>query len=232
MMHVNIFNMAKFNERNKARAFRRQGTSIKSIAKDLKVSPASVSVWCRDIILSEDQYKNLKENSNNGSHIGGMIGAETNRFKKELIITKYQVAGRKEIGKLTKRDIQQIGIGLYAGEGFKYSSQVGFCNSDPYIIIFIMRWFREACGVTNDRFRFTIGINQSHKHRINEVKKYWETILHTTEQSFTKVSYKKVASKKVYDNPEKHFGTLTIHIRKSSELMYQILGWINAVFEA
>lgn len=93
-----------------------------------------------------------------------------------------------------------------------------------------MRWFRESCGVSDDRFRFTIGINQAHKYRINEVKKYWEAILHTTEQSFTKVSYKKVASKKIYDNPEKHFGTMTITIRKSSNLMYQILGWINAVF--
>jgi hypothetical protein len=94
-----------------------------------------------------------------------------------------------------------------------------------------MKWFREACGVSDDRFYFTIGINQSHKYRINEVKKYWETILHTPEESFTKVSYKKVASKKIYDDPEKHFGTLTITIRKSSNLMYQILGWINALFD-
>lgn len=157
-----------------------------------------------------------------------MIGSETNRIKKELIVAKYQELGRHEIKKISKRDLLLAGIGLYAGEGFKYSSQVGFCNSDPNIIILIMRWFREVCSVTNDRFRFTIGINQSHKYRINEVKKYWETILKMPETAFTKVSYKKVKSKKVYDNPEKHFGTLTIHVRKSSELMYQILGWINA----
>lgn len=223
--------MAKFNERNKARERRRHGISIKSIAKELNVSPGSVCVWCRDIILSEDQIKNLKESSKKGGYKGRMIGNETNRFKKELIVAKYQELGRREIKKISKRDLLLAGIGLYAGEGFKYSSQVGFCNSDPYIIIFIIRWFREACGVTDDRFRFTIGINQSHKYRINEVKKYWETILKMPETSFTKVSYKKVISKKVYDNPEKHFGTLTIHVRKSSELMYQILGWINALFD-
>ena len=231
MGYVNIIIMAKFTERNKARERRRHGLSIKSIAKELNVSPSSVCVWCRDIILSEDQIKNLKENSRKGSYKGRMVGSETNRFKKELIVAKYQELGRREIEKISKRDLLLAGIGLYAGEGFKYSSQVGFCNSDPYIIIFTMRWFREACGVTNDRFRFTIGINQTHKYRINEVKKYWETILKMPETAFTKVSYKKVTSKKVYDNPEKHFGTLTIHVRKSSELMYRILGWINALFD-
>jgi hypothetical protein len=222
--------MAKFTERNIAREFRRKGKSIKAIAKELKVSPASVSVWCHDIILTYEQSKRLDDYRNRASLPGRLAGAESNRLKKELTIAKHQISGRQDIGNMSKRDLLVAGIALYAGEGSKYRSQVGFCNSDPYIIIFIMRWFREACSITNDRFRFTIGINQSHKYRINEVKKYWETILKMPETSFTKVSYKKVASKKVYDNPEKHFGTLTIHIRKSSELMYQILGWIKAVF--
>jgi len=223
--------MAKYIERNKARELRHKGNSIKTIAKKLRVSPASVSVWCNDIFLTNEQIQKLDEHRIKSGYKGRMIGADSNRLKKEINIAKYQEAGHKDIEKISKRDLLIAGIALYAGEGSKYRSQVGFCNSDPYIIIFIMRWFREACGVTNDRFRFTIGINQSHKYRINEVKKYWETILKAPETSFTKVSYKKVASKKIYDNPEKHFGTLTIHVRKSSELMYQILGWIKALFD-
>lgn len=222
--------MAKSFERNEAHKLRRCGKSIKSIAKQLKVSPASVSVWCRDISLSAEQIKHLDEHRIKSGYKGRMMGAESNRLKKELNIARYQQSGFKDIEKISKRDLLIAGISLYAGEGSKYCSIVSFCNSDPNIILFILRWFRESCGVSDDRFRFTIGINQSHKYRINEVKKYWETILHTTGQSFTKVSYKKVASKKIYDNPEKHFGTITITIRKSSNLMYQILGWINAVF--
>ncbi len=222
--------MAKFTERNQARKLRHLGRSIKAIAKELGVSPSSVSLWCRDIILTDEQSKRLDDYRNRASLPGRIAGAESNRLKKENTIAKYQISGRRDIGKISKRDLLLTGIGLYAGEGFKYSSKVGFCNSDPYIILFIMRWFRESCSVVDERFRFAIGINESHKYRIKEVKKYWETILKVPETSFTNVSYKKVVSKKIYDNPEKHFGTLNIRILKSSELMYQILGWINAVF--
>ncbi|MCF7865381.1 MAG: helix-turn-helix domain-containing protein [Candidatus Pacebacteria bacterium] len=47
--------MAKFEQKMQARSLREKGMSIKSIAKQLGVSVSSVSLWCRDIILSKEQ---------------------------------------------------------------------------------------------------------------------------------------------------------------------------------
>ena len=52
---------AKTKEKEEARALRRDGSSIKEIAESLNVAQSSVSVWVRDIKLSHDQEKTLKE---------------------------------------------------------------------------------------------------------------------------------------------------------------------------
>ena len=45
--------MSKYNERIKARKMRKNGISIISISKELNVSKSSISVWCKDIILTK-----------------------------------------------------------------------------------------------------------------------------------------------------------------------------------
>ncbi|MCS7263556.1 MAG: helix-turn-helix domain-containing protein [Armatimonadetes bacterium] len=47
--------MAKLAERQQARLLRKQGWSIKTIAKNLGVSRSSVSLWVRDIALTVEQ---------------------------------------------------------------------------------------------------------------------------------------------------------------------------------
>lgn len=49
--------MAKSKEKNKALILRQNGESIKDIAKRLKISKSTVSLWCRDIKLTSEQIK-------------------------------------------------------------------------------------------------------------------------------------------------------------------------------
>jgi len=220
--------MAKFALRIQARKMRRAGRSIKSISAKLNVSKGSVSVWCRDIRLTHKQIENLEIFRDKMSLAGRMKGAEMNRLKRERAILQGKIDGLKEIGNVSKRDLFIAGLSLYAGEGFKYSTRVGLANSDPYIILFMMKWFRKICSVANNRFYFVIGINQSHRYRINEVIAYWSGLLHAPASKF-RISYKKVTSKKIYEDPEKHFGTLTIFVTKACQLQYRIFGWIDAL---
>ena len=53
--------MAKFKEKILARKLRKQGKSIKNIAKIINVSKSSVSRWCNDILLSGLQKENLSK---------------------------------------------------------------------------------------------------------------------------------------------------------------------------
>jgi predicted transcriptional regulator len=53
--------MAKSVIRLQARELRKSGLGIKTIAHQLGVSSSTVSLWSRDIKLTEDQIKNLEK---------------------------------------------------------------------------------------------------------------------------------------------------------------------------
>lgn len=219
--------MAKYALRIKARQFRRKGKSIKWIAKHLEVSSGSVSLWCRDITLTSEQIENIKIAQIISGYAGRMKGAAMHKQKRLDTIQHYQIAGCKDIGRLSKRDLFLLGLGLYAGEGYKYGNRAGIANSDPAIIRLMMRWFREICGVRENEFACEVGINQLHKDRVRSVERYWSECTRVPAINFMKTSLKKVTNKKVYENKESHFGVLAIRIRKSANLEYKILGWLH-----
>ncbi|MBI2641647.1 response regulator transcription factor [Candidatus Roizmanbacteria bacterium] len=97
--------MAKSQKKLVARKQRREGKSIKEIAKNLDVSPGSVSVWVRDIFLTENQIKNLQKRRTDA-----YFGKKAEYIKKRLKRTENKInilrnKGIKEVGRLTKREI-------------------------------------------------------------------------------------------------------------------------------
>lgn len=55
-----MYLMAKSKEKLEAINLRKKGQSIKYIAKTLSVSIGSVSLWCKDVVLTEEQLKILE----------------------------------------------------------------------------------------------------------------------------------------------------------------------------
>ena len=221
--------MAKSFQKNKARSLRRAGVSIRNIAKELNVARSSVSLWCRDILLTKKQIRKLAEDNVRGGYVGRMKGAQMQKDRRLAVIQKYKEIGEKEFSKISKRDMFLFGLGIYAGEGYKCRNLAGVVNADENIIRFMMRWFRVICKVESDLFSCQVGINQLHKNRVSEVERHWSYVTGIPLSSFHKTSLKKVKNKKVYENINMHFGTLYLRIRKSSDLQYQILGWLHGV---
>ena len=69
-------------------------------------------------------------------------------------------AASSEIDNLSDNELRLVGIALYWAEGCKgdASGGVEFTNSDPAMIKLAMRWFKQICGVKEDRFRIRIQI--------------------------------------------------------------------------
>lgn len=220
--------MAKYALRLKARQLRRKGKSIKWIAKHLEVSSGSVSLWCRDITLTSEQIENIKIGQIISGYAGRMKGATMHKQRRLDTIQRYQITGCKDIGRLSKRDLFLLGLGIYAGEGYKNGNKAGIVNSDPAIISVMMRWFREICDVPEHEFACQVGINKLHKDRVRFVERYWSKITGVPPENFMRTNLKRVTNKKVYENKEIHFGVLAIRIRKSANLEYKILGWLHS----
>ncbi|OGI27083.1 MAG: hypothetical protein A2359_02260 [Candidatus Moranbacteria bacterium RIFOXYB1_FULL_43_19] len=224
--------MAKSKEQFLARNLRKKGLSIKEIAEKLNVSKSSASLWCSDIQLTEEQTQKLHTKMIRGSYKGRMVGAKLQKEKKRKRIEECLRKARKDIYALRKRELFIAGLALYWGEGSKSSSGVRFHNSDPAAIQFAMNWFRKSLKVERERFLMYVNINEIHKARLREVVKYWSKITKVSASQFRKPILIKAKNKKFYENFSHHYGTLSIRIAKSSDLLYQILGWIEALNEA
>jgi hypothetical protein len=223
--------MAKYTERIKARALRRTGESIIKIAKTLLVSKSTVSMWCNDIVLTEQQQQKLVTTSLRGSAKGRMMGAETNKKKKMEVIARYKQEGLKFVGRLSTRDLTIIALSLYWSEGSKTRGAFSFVNSDPFMIKCIYKWLQDSVGLKDDDFIPRVAINEMHRTRINKVLRYWSNLLKLPRRQFRATFFIKNIQKKTYDNYETYFGTLVLRVRKSTNLKYKILGLIEGVKE-
>jgi predicted transcriptional regulator len=222
--------MAKFDKKKEAHILRRKGHSINGIAKELGVSKASVSVWCKDLVLTKKQKEILLKNSIRGGSIGRLKGAQINKEKKEKIIGFYKEEGKSAVGSVSQREKLLVGTALYWAEGSK-RTKLSFVNSDPQMILFMCNWFQECLGVKKEDFIVRVSINEIHTPRINKVIKFWSDLLQLPKSQFRKTLYIKVKPKKIYENHDIYYGMLALRIRRSSKLLYRISGLVEAIRE-
>lgn len=217
----------KKEEKNLARDLRKQGWSLNKIREKLRVSKSSVSIWVRDVELTEKQKQELL---GCGLKVEVIEKRRNTRLKNEAdrkqdIIDKAEA----DIKHITKKELFLTGLSLYWAEGAKtIRSGVQFSNSDPDAIKFIMLFFRKCCDVPEKKFRGRVYI---HPH-LNERKaqKYWHLISDIPLSQFHKSAIKiSKASKQKKDNLP--FGTFCIQIC-NMELFFKIKGWMKGLSKA
>lgn len=212
----------------KAIGLRRKGLSYSEIQKIIEVPKGTLSGWCRDVAITEKQALRLFNNKLTGSAKGRIVGAKKQQKKRIDQIAEMLSKGKKQIGKTSKRDRFIAGIALYAGEGTKNGKGVGFANSDPLLIKFMMEWLREYSRVPENKFHGAIwlheGLNES------EAKKYWSNLTKIPQNQFHKtyVAKDKVNSNKIRKNKH-NYGVFSIRISDLKKLRL-INGWISGVF--
>ncbi len=203
---------------------RRRGASIREIASALKISKSSSSDWCRDIPLSEKQIKKLHESMLAGNYRGRLKGSQMQKEKRLNQIQTHEKEGLRNLGKIGKRDLLFIGLGLHLGEGGKTGNRVRFTNSNPEIIGLFIAWVHDIFRIPRSQIHCRVMINEIHRKREVMVRKGWSKILKLPLSQFKRTVFIKSKVKKVYENYDRFLGTLTITIPKSSDLQYRILG--------
>lgn len=218
--------IGKLNLKLKARFLRRAGLSVKEIQKRLKVSRSSVSLWVRDIRLTEKQLRKLYLNKRTGGLKGSIIAAMNKIKKREKLTKLLKKEGIKDVGKLSKRDKFIAGIAMYFAEGNKGDGSVSFSNTDPLAIKFMIHWLRKFCQVPQNKFRAYLYIHDNLSEK--KAKKFWSNLTKIPLSQFRK-------SYIVKNNPRRlrkirHInGVLKITV--SNVILHRkIMGWISGIF--
>lgn len=219
----------KLAEKKKARYLRKKGYSYKEIKEVVKVSKSSISRWCRDIRLSENQVERLEKRQDVGGLRGRIKGA---KVQQEMRIEKTKrliQQGKSEIRRLGERERFLVGLGLYLGDGNKGDKAVGFSNSNPKVIQFMMGWFRDFCKVDDSRFRGGVWIHDNLD--VSKAEKYWSRLTEISMDQLHKTYIAKSRDKKFRLRKNVHeFGVFRILIC-DVDLQRKIKGWMEGVLE-
>lgn len=216
----------KVEEKKLARKLRKLGHSINEICKKAGLAKSSVSLWVRDIELTPKQKRKLSEKGVRKETIEKRRITRLTRenTRRQIIIDN----AKREINRLSIKDLKITGIALYWGEGSKTPrSGVQFSNSDPRTIQLMMQFFKRCCKVPEYKFRGHVLL---HPHlNVKKAEKYWSNISGIPTGQFYKTSKQQSkASKEKRDTLP--FGTFCIQIC-NTELFLKIKGWIEKVYE-
>lgn len=214
----------KFFERQRARQLREKGHSLNEIIEELKIAKSSVSLWVRDIELSEVQKNRLMTK---GHSLELIERRRATRLKNELYKREVVIhTARDQVTKLNKRERWLVGIMLYWAEGGKTKGIARFSNSDPNMIATMMKFFREICLVPEEKFRGHIHIHPHLNHK--QAEDYWSKVSGIKKKNFYK-TYRKPPSSSRGKHDNLPYGTFDINICDTA-LLLKLTGWAKGVF--
>jgi predicted transcriptional regulator len=216
----------KLDLKEKAQKLRKQGFSVKQIEKKLGVSRSAVSLWVRDIVLTEKQLTKLYGNRKTGALKGSIIAAVKKIEKRRALVEKFRKEGKKEVANLSKRDKFIAGIALYFAEGSKADSSVSFSNSDPRAIKFIVDWIRLYCIVPREKFRVSLYLHDNLDEA--KAKEFWSEVTRIPLAQFRKTYIVKNNPKRL--RKTKHiYGVCRITV-SDVNLHRKVMGWVEGLF--
>ena len=214
----------KLQEKKLAIILREQGLSMNEIREKIGVSKSSVSLWVRNIQLTDKQKKELSQKGLTKESIEKRRKTRLTRenVRRQIIID----SARKEIKAISEQHLKLIGIALYWAEGGKASrNTVCLSNGDPKVIQLMMKFFKKICKVPKKKFRAHIHI---HPHlSIKRAEEYWSKISGIPLTQFYK-TYSKPNKSSQSKKDSLPFGTFDIYIH-NTELFLKISGWIEGV---
>lgn len=216
----------KVEEREKARALRLRGWSVRAIAQKIKCSKSSISGWVRDIILTPGQIEQLKSVQDKAraraANHPNSSRAKWERFRQNIIND-----ARREIpDRCSLENLGLIGTALYWAEGYTATRNLFvFANSDPAMIKLMISFLRKICRVPQDRLRGRVNI---HPHLdIKKAQKYWARISEIPLKHFHKPLLA-VSKASKYKRNTLPLGTFRVIVCDVA-LCSKIKGWIEGM---
>ncbi|HEY4508656.1 MAG TPA: hypothetical protein VJC13_00010 [Candidatus Paceibacterota bacterium] len=211
----------KVLEKEKAIELRKMGNSYKDILSQVFVSKSTISSWLKDLSITSEEKKLLKERIDTNISRGRIKSATAirrNRLDREK---KLFIQAKSEFEVFKNDPMFFVGVGLYWAEGSKRSSTFHFMNSDPEMVVFMISWCRKFLlkEVNNISLRL-------YTHRLFEsenLEEYWSKTTGISLSKFKKTVYK--PSGLGYKKRPMYKGCMRIEISKGMHLLRKMQFW-------
>lgn len=186
----------KFEAKQKSFLLRKEGHSLKEISKLLNVSKSTVSLWVRDIHLSNKAKSIIISKLTKGQFLGAQkrreCGDNKNRILKEQARAELAVKG-------SGFDKKILCAMIYWCEGSKsYKSGIAFTNSDPDLTRLFIDLLGKHFLVNKNKIVARLHLHEYHNTQKQHL--FWSKALSIPLDRFKKFYLKPHTGKVIRDN--------------------------------
>jgi hypothetical protein len=184
-------NRGHLHKQDEARRLRAEAWTLDEIATELGCAKSSASLWTRGVAF-EPKPRNRGNNVTKPHPL---------HLKKLAEIEACKAWANEALGNMSDRDLFMAGIGLYAGDGAKTGDGFKFANSNPDLVVFMLRWLRTFFDVDEERLRLRLYLHQGLD--LGKAQAHWSSATGIPTVQFTK-PYRPVADASIRHTKHVH----------------------------
>jgi transposase-like protein len=206
----------KKEQRLAAIGLRKSGKSISEIVREIGSSRGSVSVWVRDVVLTEDQMRCLASRSGSGQ----LIGSNANKDRALDKRLECQRIGREMVEGCDQE--YAMGCMLFWAEGSKTKNSVIFTNCDEDMVAFFVRFMRRYFGCSDVDFTLKLNVYLDNGLSADDIERFWTKHLELPKECLRKSLFRRGDGK----GGKYKYGVCTVGIY-NTEIAQKIFGSIQ-----
>ncbi|MBU2101274.1 hypothetical protein KKH05_00935 [Patescibacteria group bacterium] len=182
--------------KTRAKSLRKKGSSLNEIYKSLGVSKGTLSIWLRDVKITDLAKRKIIKKIRAGRY----KSAELRKKKTAAIVQGYRNKALQEYESihLDKRISKLLCALIYYCEGNKNPrSGIRFTNSDPELMKSFLHLLRNSFELDEAKFRVCVHLHEYHDAA--KQKQFWSNITEIQLDRFIKPHLKKNTGIRIRD---------------------------------
>ncbi len=211
--------LSRWERAELSRDLRRLGWFYGEIIALIPVGKGTLSGWCREIRLTQDQIKAIKARvpSQKG------VPKDTNWKRREEVQIIRDLA-RDEARERMTEPFWVAGTVLYWGEGDKSSRRLSLVNSDPRALALFTAWTR---AYHDQRASFVLALHLHHGNDDAAAQAWWRQQLQAPDATFHKTFIKPPGT----GHRKNHLvhGVCRVMMRRSGNAWHRTMAWIDVL---
>ncbi len=183
--------------KNKAVSLRERGFSLNEIHLATGITKSTLSVWLRNVFLSEMAQKRLKKKI----RAAVFASAEKKRRETRKLIDSYLEKYINDVNqlRLNIKLARLLCALIYWCEGIKNDhSSLIFTNSDPRLVKAFLSLFRKSFNLSEKKFRVCVHLHKYHNPKV--ILSLWSKITDIPLNQFTQPFLKMNVQKRIHED--------------------------------
>jgi hypothetical protein len=201
------------------KALRRLGLTYGEIRELIPVPKGTLSYWCRDIRLSDEQVIGIRHRTQSRKGL-----PRDTQWKRRLEVQRIQQSAHRGVPTLIAESQWVAGTVLYWAEGSKTTRSLAMVNSDPEVLRIFVAWIRRFHDADAE---FTLALHLHHGNDEAAAKRQWLLELDLPLAGWTKTFVKPPGT----GHRKNHlaWGVCRVRMRRSTDAFIRTMAWIDGL---